>query len=149
MKDSIIIHCSATPEGRDVTAADIDRWHRQRGFWSIGYHYVIRLDGSIEQGRDVCLTGAHCMGWNERSVGICYVGGLDEHGHPKDTRTDAQRASLIRLVKALRMVFPSISQVLGHRDTSPDLDGNGIITPNEYMKACPCFDVLPEFENLK
>jgi N-acetylmuramoyl-L-alanine amidase len=149
MKDSIIIHCSATREGQNITAADIDRWHRQRGFWSIGYHYVIRLDGSIEAGREVSADGAHCMGWNERSVGICYVGGLDAQGKPKDTRTDAQRASLKRLVEALRIVFPNIEQVLGHRDTSPDLDGNGIITPNEYLKACPCFDVLSEFGTRK
>ena len=76
MKDAIIIHCSATRAEQDITAADIESWHRARGFWTIGYHYVIRLDGTIEPGRDVTLDGAHCMGWNKRAIGICYVGGL-------------------------------------------------------------------------
>ena len=145
MKDTIIIHCSATRAGQDITAADIDCWHRARGFWSIGYHYVIRLDGTIEPGRDVTLDGAHCMGWNQRSIGICYVGGLDKEGRPADTRTDAQRTALIRLVKSLQLAFPNVKQVIGHRDTRPDLNGDGIISPNEYMKACPCFDVKKEF----
>ena len=144
MKDAIIIHCSATRAEQDITAADIESWHRAHGFWTIGYHYVIRLDGTIEPGRDVTLDGAHCMGWNKRAIGICYVGGLDKDGRPADTRTDAQRTALIRLVKALRLVFPGVKQVLGHRDTSPDLNGDGVISPNEYMKACPCFDVQKE-----
>ena len=72
-------------------------------------------------------------------------GGLDKEGHPADTRTEAQRTALIRLVKALQLVFPNAKQVIGHRDTSPDLNGDGIISPNEYMKACPCFDVKKEF----
>ena len=76
----IVVHCSATRAGQDFTATDIDRWHRQRGFRSIGYHFVIRLDGTIEPGRDVALDGAHCTGWNHRSIGICYIGGLDRNG---------------------------------------------------------------------
>ncbi|KAB6400096.1 N-acetylmuramoyl-L-alanine amidase [Bacteroides xylanisolvens] len=117
MRDTIIIHCSATRAGQDFTAADIDRWHRQRGFRSIGY----------------------------RSIGICYIGGLDRNGRPADTRTEAQREALVRLVEDLRLVFPSLQQVIGHRDTSPDLNGDGIISPNEYIKSCPCFDVKAEF----
>ncbi len=89
MKDTIIIHCSATRAGQDFTAADIDRWHRQRGFRSIGYHFVVRLDGTIEPGRDVALDGAHCTGWNHRSIGICYIGGLDKNGRPADTNGSA------------------------------------------------------------
>ena len=126
MKDAIIIHCSATRAEQDITAADIESWHRARGFWTIGYHYVIRLDGTIEPGRDVTLDGAHCMGWNKRAIGICYVGGLDKDGRPADTRTDAQRTALIRLVKALRLVFPGGKQVLGQRETIPDLNGDGV-----------------------
>ena len=72
--DSIIVHCSATKAGQDFTATDIDRWHRERGFNGIGYHYVVRLDGKLEKGRDVSLAGAHCKGWNKRSIGICYIG---------------------------------------------------------------------------
>ncbi len=144
-RDTIIIHCSATREGQHVSAADIRRWHLDRGFWDIGYHFVISLEGTIEAGRDLHTDGAHCMGWNQRSIGICYVGGLDAQGNPRDTRTPRQKESLRALVAALRLVYPSVTQVIGHRDTSPDLDGNGIITPNEYVKACPCFDVGTEF----
>ena len=138
--DSIIVHCSATKAGQDFTATDIDRWHRERGFNGIGYHYVIRLDGKLEKGRDVALAGAHCKGWNERSVGICYIGGLDENGRPADTRTNAQKRVLYQIIIDLQREY-NILQVLGHRDTSPDLNGDGVIEPYEYVKACPCFDV--------
>ena len=138
--DSIIVHCSATKAGQDFTVADIDHWHRQRGFNGIGYHYVIRLDGKLEKGRDVALAGAHCKGWNERSVGICYIGGLDENGRPADTRTNAQKRVLYQIIIDLQREY-NILQVLGHRDTSPDLNGDRVIEPYEYVKACPCFDV--------
>lgn len=138
--DSIIVHCSATKAGQDFTATDIDRWHRERGFNGIGYHYVIRLDGKLEKGRDVALAGAHCKGWNERSIGICYIGGLDENGRPADTRTNAQKRVLYQIIMDLQREY-NILQVLGHRDTSPDLNGDGVIEPYEYVKACPCFDV--------
>ena len=138
--DSIIVHCSATKAGQDFTAADIDRWHRERGFNGIGYHYVIRLDGRLEKGREIDLAGAHCKGWNERSVGIRYIGGLDENGHPADTRTNAQKRVLYQVIMDLQRQY-AILQVLGHRDTSPDLNGDGVIEPYEYVKACPCFDV--------
>ena len=146
MRDTIIIHCSATRAGQDFTAADIDRWHRQRGFRSIGYHFVVRLDGTVEPGRDVALDGAHCTGWNHRSIGICYIGGLDANGHPADTRTEAQKNSLRDLVAKLCKEY-DIIELLGHRDTSPDLNGNGEVEPAEYIKACPCFDVRSEFSN--
>lgn len=144
--DSIIIHCSATKAGQDFTAADIDRWHRERGFNGIGYHYVIRLDGKLEKGRDVSLTGAHCKGWNERSIGICYIGGLDANGRPADTRTNAQKRVLYQMIMDLQREY-NILQVLGHRDTSPDLNGDGVIEPYEYVKACPCFDVREFLRN--
>ena len=138
--DSIIVHCSATKAGQDFTATDIDRWHRERGFNGIGYHYVIRLDGKLEKGRDVALAGAHCKGWNEQSIGICYIGGLDENGRPADTRTNAQKRVLYQIIIDLQREY-NILQVLGHRDTSPDLNGDGVIEPYEYVKGCPCFDV--------
>lgn len=138
--DSIIVHCSATKAGQDFTAADIDRWHRERGFNGIGYHYVIRLDGRLEKGREIDLPGAHCKGWNERSIGLCYIGGLDENGHPADTRTNVQKRVLYQVIMDLQREY-TILQVLGHRDTSPDLNGDGVIEPYEYVKACPCFDV--------
>ena len=150
--DSIIIHCSATRVGLDLRAKDIDCMHRQRGFTRIGYNFVIDLDGTVENGRPLSIDGAHCntkgfsgVSYNKHSIGICYIGGLDRNGRPADTRTEAQREALVRLVEDLRLVFPSLQQVIGHRDTSPDLNGDGIISPNEYIKSCPCFDVKAEF----
>ena len=135
--DTIIIHCSATKAGWNFHAADIDRWHREQGFSMIGYHWVIDLDGTVEQGRPESMTGAHCKGWN--------VGGLDALGRPTDTRTRAQKAALNELVFQIMDRYPTISKVIGHRDTSPDLNGDGVITPNEWVKACPCFEVRAEF----
>ena len=89
--DSVIIHCSATKAGMDFSVADIDRWHRAQGMNGIGYHYVVRLDGTVEKGREVEVAGAHCLGWNGRSIGICYIGGLDTNGNPADTRTNEQK----------------------------------------------------------
>lgn len=138
--DSIIIHCSATKCGADYGAADIARWHKQRGFQDIGYHYVIRLDGSLEEGRPVEQVGAHCKGWNAASIGICYIGGLDLNGKPADTRTFKQKETMKRLIRELQRKY-DIRRIMGHRDTSPDLNGNGEIEPEEFIKDCPCFDV--------
>ena len=91
----IIVHCSATPEGRAVTVEDMDKWHRERGFDSIGYHFIIYLDGSIHLGRPIERPGAHCIGQNITSIGVCYIGGLERDCKtPKDTRTDAQKKAL-------------------------------------------------------
>lgn len=96
--DEIIVHCSATPRGRRVTAKDIDGWHRERGFRCIGYHYVIGLDGEVEE-RAESEAGAHCKGHNARSIGVCYVGGLTADGKVAvDTRTDAQRVAMTELI---------------------------------------------------
>ena len=122
----IIIHCSATPEGKDFSAADIDRWHKDRGFKMIGYHYVIYRDGSIHTSRPLEMVGAHCKGHNAHSIGICYIGGLAPNGRAKDTRTPAQKDSLWALVQALLKQFPNAT-VHGHREFA--------------NKDCPCFDV--------
>ena len=145
--DKVIIHCSATPEGRDYTVADIDRWHRERGFNEIGYHYVVYRDGSVHTGRDVAKIGAHCKGQNANSIGICYVGGLDAGGKAKDTRTEAQKRALRVLIAKLVKEYP-IKEILGHRDTSPDTDGDGIVEPHEWTKMCPCFDAKKEYMEL-
>ena len=151
--DSIVIHCSATPEGKDFTVKDIDRWHRERGFKEIGYHFVIYRDGSVHAGRDLSKEGAHAntpglsgRSYNLHSVGICYIGGLSKDGKtPKDTRTPEQKKALIELVKYLMGRFSHIKEVIGHRDTSKDLDGDGEVEPNEWIKNCPCFNVKDEF----
>lgn len=126
----IIIHCSATTEGKHFTAGDIDRWHRQRGFTSIGYHYVILLNGEIQQGRDLQQIGAHCKGHNRQSIGICYIGGLDNKGIAKDTRTPKQKDSLHRLLQSLKRQFPD-AHIVGHN--------------NFANKDCPCFDAEKEY----
>lgn len=149
----IVIHCSATKEGQLFTVADIDKWHKARGFkysykgksGSIGYHHVVYLDGTIHDGRPVEIAGAHVQEHNEDSIGICYIGGLDIKGNPKDTRTDVQKVALIALIKELKEQYPD-AIVCGHRDLSPDKNGNGIIEPFEWMKACPCFNVMDEFK---
>jgi N-acetylmuramoyl-L-alanine amidase len=128
--DKIIIHCTATPEGRYVTVADVDRYHKSRGWTGIGYHYLISLNGEIWQGRDESQIGAHTMGQNTNSIGICYVGGVDKSMNPKDTRTPAQIDALKKLIADLKKKYPQAT-VHGH---------------NEFAaKACPCFDVKKEF----
>lgn len=143
--DAIIIHCSATKAGQDIKAKDIDQMHRARGFNQIGYNYVVDLDGTVETGRPLTVAGAHCIGYNDHSVGICYVGGLDANGKPADTRTPEQKVSLAELINRLCKEY-NIIELLGHRDTSPDLNDDGIIEPFEFIKACPCFDVREEYK---
>ena len=149
--DAIVIHCSATRAGQDVHAADIDKWHKERGFACIGYNFVIDLDGTVEVGRPLNRDGAHCntaglsgVSYNKHSIGICYVGGLDAFGNSADTRTDAQKQALHTLVFRLMEKYP-IVEVIGHRDASPDKNGDGVISRNEWIKQCPCFSVKEEF----
>lgn len=149
--DSIVIHCSATRAGQDVRASDIDKWHKERGFKMIGYNYVIDLDGTVEDGRPLSMSGAHCntsgtcgRPYNSHSIGICYIGGLDKNGKPADTRTDAQKMAMHKLVMELVEKY-HITDILGHRDASPDKNHDGKITRNEWIKDCPCFDVRSEF----
>lgn len=143
----IIVHCSATAEGRDFRAKDIDVWHKRRGFRKIGYHFVVDLDGNIEPGRSLGEVGAHVSGHNSNSIGICYIGGVNRHGEPKDTRTEEQKESLLFLIKTLKSRIPAVVKVAGHRDYSPDLDGNGVIDPHEWIKSCPCFDAVEEYSD--
>ena len=125
--NEIIVHCSATPEGRDFTVAQIRQWHLQRGFRDIGYHYVIYRDGTIHTGRPVAQAGAHCTGHNAHSIGVCYIGGVaKDNKTPKDTRTEAQKRSLANLLKRLHELYPKAT-LHGHREFA--------------NKACPSFDV--------
>lgn len=132
--DEIVMHCAATPEGRPFTVADIDRWHRARGFKGIGYHYVIDLDGAVHEGRPVSRQGAHVRGRNRRTIGVCYIGGVDRSGRPKDTRTPAQRKAIDALLRRLVAEHPVIETISGH---------------NQYAaKACPCYDASAEHAHL-
>ena len=137
--NKIIVHCSATQEGKDFDAAEINRWHLKRGWNGIGYHYVVLLDGTIEYGRSIYKQGAHVKGENEGSIGICYIGGVkSERGSngkwiAKDTRTPEQKESLLLLLKTLKKMHTSAT-IHGH---------------NEFAaKSCPCFDANKEYCNI-
>lgn len=142
--DFIVIHCSATPPGSDIGADEIDLWHRQRGWDKIGYASVIRRDGEIEMGRHFDEIGIHVRGYNARSVGTCMVGGVDDDGKPVDNFTDEQYESLDAHIAFLQRAYPH-AEVIGHRDLSPDLNGDGLITSDEWLKTCPCFDVRARY----
>lgn len=127
----IIVHCSANRAGSALRLADIDRYHRSLGWKGCGYHYVIPTDGTLEEGRPEAEVGAHCRHHNRHSIGICYIGGLSADGTPADTRTEAQRATLRRLLASLHRRL-----IVGHRDLDP-------------LKACPCFDAAKEYADLQ
>lgn len=134
--DFLVVHCTATPQGRWHDARDIDLWHKRRGFAGIGYNFVVKLNGDIEKGRDLDATPAHVAGYNTRSIGIVYVGGVDKNTlKSKDTRTEAQKRSLEALLRALRRRYPK-AKIWGHRDFP------GV------RKACPCFDAKREYEKI-
>lgn len=140
--DYIVIHCSATPPGSDIGADEIGDWHTSppRNWNAIGYHAVIRRDGTLEFGRPFDHVGAHVRGHNYRSVGVCLVGGLDAQREPAPEYNDVQFATLANIVSTLEDAYPG-ARVLGHRDLSPDADGDGIVEREEFLKACPSFDV--------
>lgn len=125
----LIIHCADTKAGMDIGVEEITQWHKARGFNNVGYHFVIRKNGTIEKGRDIDVIGAHCKGQNSHSIGICWVGGYDA----KDDRTDAQKEAMQKLVISLNMVFGKMS-IHGHNEFS--------------TKTCPNFNVYEEFKEL-
>ena len=131
---AIIIHCSATPAYRDVSLSDIDRMHRNRGFACIGYHYYITKDGIIHNGRPVSQVGAHCLGMNDKSIGICYEGGLNSDLRPEDTRTVFQKSALISLIRDLLTKYPLITKIYPHYKFA--------------NKSCPCFNAEAEYSYL-
>lgn len=128
----LVIHCSATPQGVGLSFDDCRRDHiRHRGWSDIGYHFYITRDGEIHRGRPLEKVGAHCLRHNRHSVGICYEGGLNAACHPADTRTPAQKASLLALLRELKRHFPA-ALIVGHHDLDP-------------RKDCPCFDAVREY----
>ena len=128
--DFIAVHCAATRPSMDIGAVEIDRMHRQLGFKCIGYHKVIRRDGSVEDGRPLDQIGAHVENWNSVSVGICMVGGVSEHdiNKPEANFTEAQYVALEKLLTELRVMYPH-AHIQGHRDFP------------RVAKACPSFSV--------
>lgn len=146
--DLILVHCTATPEGKDYTVDQIRQWHTApkekggQGWSDIGYHYIIYRDGSVHLGRDVDIMGAHCEGHNPHSIGVVYVGGLENipgkklaELPPKDTRTDAQRLALLDLLVKLKELYPN-AEIAGHRN----YDKKG--------KLCPSFDAKTEYRDI-
>ena len=132
--NKIILHCSATREGQDISTEIIKGWHvNDRGWSDIGYHYIVLLDGTVDQGRPVKRQGAHVRGYNKDSIGVCYVGGLDADMNPKDTRTDLQKDSLTELISYLMDSYEDAT-LHGHNEFS--------------SKACPSFNVEEEYKEL-
>ena len=133
----IVIHCSAVEPDQTSSVAQIDTWHRDRGFkFGVGYHYVIRRNGEIEAGRPEWMIGAHCVNHNKYSIGVCYEGGLNARGQPADTRTPEQKAALRTLLEDLHRRYPR-AVIVGHHDLNP-------------MKDCPCIkNVTQEYADLQ
>ena len=130
----IIVHCSDTVEGTNWTVDDLRKWHKDRGWLDIGYHYVVYLDGSIHKGRPDEVVGAHCVGHNAHSIGVCYIGGKEAGTfRAKDTRTPAQQEALLRLLIVLVCRYPA-AEIYGHRDFA--------------NRKCPCFDARKEYMQL-
>lgn len=130
----IVVHCSATPPSMDIGRKEIDLWHRQRGFNGIGYHAVIRRDGTLERGRDITEQGAHAAGFNAFSLGVCLVGGVKSlpDAEPESNYTPAQMTTLKSVIESWKLVYPDAT-VIGHHD---------LPSPHARSKACPCFDTL-------
>ena len=133
--DEIVVHCTASKPNVDLNVADVRKMHKKQGWSDIGYHYLIRLDGRIEVGRDVDTIGAHVEGHNAHTIGVCYVGGLDKNCNPYDTRTENQKASLLSLLIDLKKLYPK-AVIKGHRDYP------------KVNKACPCFNAIQEYIRL-
>jgi N-acetyl-anhydromuramyl-L-alanine amidase AmpD len=137
----IVLHCSLVFPWQRSSAEDIDNWHKQRvtkdgQHWKgIGYHLVVRRDGSVEKGRPIEEQGAHCYPHNRHSIGICYEGGLNEAGEPDDTRTPEQKKALLKLLEEFHQRFPK-ALIVGHRDLAPG-------------RKCPCFDAVSEYRDLQ
>ncbi|HEX8596619.1 MAG TPA: N-acetylmuramoyl-L-alanine amidase [Pseudomonas sp.] len=138
--DLIVVHCSATRATLDIGVREITQWHIQRGFDTVGYHYVIRRNGELETGRRENVIGAHVRGHNSNSIGICLAGGVNAANQAENNFTAEQFATLEHLLTVLKGRYPN-ARILGHRDLSPDKNGDGKITPNEFTKQCPSFDV--------
>lgn len=131
--NDIIVHCTATPPGMDVTADDVKRWHLAKGWKRCGYHYLVKLDGTIEKGCPISTPGIHCRGHNAHSIGVAYVGGLGDDLRPQDTRNDWQKAALLKLLANLTFMYRC--KIHGHHDYNQG-------------KACPCFDATAEYAGL-
>lgn len=141
----IAVHCTASHQS--MTIEGLKQEFKRKGWINPGYHYVISPDGKITQLLDEDKVSNGVKGFNSVSINVAYIGGIDRTGKPIDNRTDEQKASLRSLLKMLHKKYPT-AVIQGHRDFSPDLNKDGKITPNEWMKACPCFNAKEEYREL-
>jgi len=140
--DYLVVHCTAGPQ--DQKTQDIKHyWAKVLGWKSYGYHYLINKDGSVENLTDISKPTNGVKGYNANSIHVCYKGGVNG----KDTRTHDQKAALERVLKTLKVMFPK-AQIKGHRDFSPDKNGDGKIDSRDWIKICPCFDAMIEYKNI-
>jgi N-acetylmuramoyl-L-alanine amidase len=138
----VVVHCAATRRNKPFSLNDLRQAHLARGFADIGYHFYITRDGVLHSGRLLGLVGAHTFGHNSNTVAVCLEGGLDENGQPEENAMEPEQLETLETVLlALIVVYPSIEWVKGHRDFSPDLNHDGKITADEWMKQCPTMDV--------
>jgi N-acetylmuramoyl-L-alanine amidase len=143
----ICIHCTASQP--NATIKSISDYHHKVKGWKVGgYHYIIEANGLYENTVNIKNVSNGVAGHNADSIHIAYVGGIDKQGKAKDTRTEAQKDTLIELIRSMKKLFPN-AKVLGHRDFSEDKNGNGIIDPWERIKECPCYDCLTEYKDIK
>lgn len=141
----IAVHCTASRQS--MTIEGLKQEFKRKGWVNPGYHYVVLPDGKISQLLDEDKVSNGVKGFNAVSINVAYIGGIDTNGKPIDNRTTAQKASLRSLLKMLHKKYPT-AVIQGHRDFSPDLNKDGKITSNEWMKACPCFNAKEEYANL-
>ena len=144
--NKIIIHCTANRTPCRLTLSDFKRIALEAGHCNYSYHYYVFEDGTVKEGQAISQPGTHCKGHNKTSIGVVYVGGLDADGRPCDTRTPQQKQALLQLVTKLILMYRC--DVWGHRDLSRDKNGDGRITPDEYVKQCPCFNAHQEYHSI-
>ncbi len=141
----IVVHCTATPP--ETKIENIQRYWKEQLKWkNPGYHYIIKRNGEIVKITEEQNIANGVGGHNRYSIHISYIGGVNKEGKPLDNRTDAQIHALFNKLVALSEKYPNAT-ILGHRDFSPDKDGDGLIEYNEWIKACPCFDVKEWLQN--
>lgn len=141
----IFVHCTAGPQTQ--TLADLRAEFRHKGWKNPGYHYVIFPDGSVQNILDEGAVANGVRGYNGVGIHVAYVGGIDAQGRAVDNRTPAQKEKMRTLLKILHQRYPA-ARILGHRDISPDRNGNGRVDPWERIKECPCFDAITEYAEL-
>ena len=142
----IVIHCSATNYDCKVTTI-LDYWRNVKGWKTVGYHCLIEFDGTVNYLLPFEKVSNGVAGHNSNSINVCYIGGVDKNGKSFDTRSDKQKNSLLLLLTKLKEDYPN-AEILGHRDLSPDLNGDGVIKPCEWVKECPSFDATEEYKDL-